>query len=59
MLKRERFTELDLAKYVITSKEMAEVFIKRWMEQHNTTRDNALAKLKELGIELSRLRDKH
>ena len=57
--KNKKITAEEIAEYVITSKETAEIFIARWMERHDATRDMALARLKELGVELSKLRDKH
>lgn len=57
--KKEKITEQDVAKYFITTKESAEVFIERWMERHKCPREHALEKLKTLGVELSHLPDKH
>ncbi len=47
--------EKEVAKFAITSKKTTEIFIKRWTERNNGSREGALKRLKELGIEFSQL----
>ena len=56
--KNNGLSEKDLAKYIITSKESAEVFIKRWIHRHRSSREKAVERLRELGIQLNLLPDK-
>lgn len=48
-------SEKEIASYLITSREKAELFIKRWMKINKATRKDALKRLKQLGIRLSKL----
>lgn len=56
--KKHKISEREIAGYVISTKETAELFIKRWMDVHGGTRRKALARLRELGIKYAQLRDK-
>ena len=47
--------EKEIVKLTITSKKTAELFIKRWTERNNASREAALKRLKQLGIDFSRL----
>lgn len=47
--------EKEVAKLAITSKKIAELFIKRWTERNSGSRKAAIKRLKELGIEFAQL----
>ena len=51
-------TEKDIARFCFTSMERVEDFIDRWMKYHQATRQDALKKLEQLDIDLSKISGK-
>lgn len=49
--------EREVVKCTITSKRTAEIYIKSWIERNKSSRERALKRLSQLGIEISGLPD--
>jgi hypothetical protein len=55
MGRKKTITLKEAAKLVINSRRTAELFIERYIEKHQSTREAAIERLRELGIEPSQL----
>ena len=49
--------EKEVARKIINSRQLAEAFIERYMKRNNASREKALERLREFGIELPDLPD--